>query len=98
MRSVEGPPDIEGMVIDLRRETTRIHAAFLFDSFGLEVLSKLCLYISSTKSSYKFAGWEEFGIHLGLNPLLIKVIIIFYLFDFSESKRFARFEISPFIS
>ncbi|PSN31909.1 hypothetical protein C0J52_23568 [Blattella germanica] len=74
MRDVEGPPDIDDVVMELRRETRSIHAAFLFDAFGKEALKQLCMLISSTRNNYKFAGWEEFGIRLGLNPMLIKCI------------------------
>jgi hypothetical protein len=78
----ESTPDLQHCITELQTKTLRLHAAFLFDgSHGLQTLRMLCLCLSSTKNSLHFAGWEEFGIYLGLNPLLIEVIrlhICFY--------------------
>ena len=64
---------LDERIADLLPKLSRIHAAFLFDSLGSQTLQMLCRWLISTKNAYNFAGWEEFGIHLGLTPLLIKV-------------------------
>jgi len=83
-KAVEELPKLDQSIAELETKTSRLHAAFLFDdSFGLETLSMLCLCLSSTKNSYSFPGWEDFGIRLGLNPLLIKVKVdVMKLYDF----------------
>jgi len=65
---------LDERIADLLPKLSRIHAAFLFDSLGSQTLQVLCRWLISTKNAYNFAGWEEFGIHLGLTPLLIKCI------------------------
>jgi hypothetical protein len=72
-KALEELPNLEQRIAELQTKTSRVHAAFLFDLLGSETLMMICLCLSSTKNSYNSAGWEEFGIHLGLNPLLIKV-------------------------
>jgi hypothetical protein len=63
---------LDERIADLLPKLSRIHAAFLFDSLGSETLQMLCRWLISTKNAYN-TGWEVFGIHLGLTPLLIKV-------------------------
>lgn len=64
---------LDERIAELVPKISRIHAAFLFDSLGSKTLQMLCRCLISTKNAYNFAGWEEFGIRLGLTPLLIKV-------------------------
>jgi len=64
---------LDERIADLLPKLSRIHAAFLFDSLGSKTLQTLCRWLISTKNTYSLGGWEEFGIHLGLTPLLIKV-------------------------
>jgi hypothetical protein len=71
--ALEELPNLEQRIAELQAKTTRVHVAFLFDVLGSETLMTICLCLSSTKTTYNSSGWEEFGIHLGLNPLLIKV-------------------------
>ncbi|PNF14700.1 hypothetical protein B7P43_G10253 [Cryptotermes secundus] len=73
-KELEELPNLEQRIAELQTKMSRVHAAFLFDLLGSETLMMICLWLSSTKSSYNSAGWEEFGIHLGINPLLIKCI------------------------
>lgn len=73
-RALQEIPNLEKRIAELQTKASRVHAAFLFDLLGSETLMMICLCLSSTKTSYNSAGWEEFGIHLGLNPLLIKCI------------------------
>jgi hypothetical protein len=73
----ESLPQLQHRIAELQTKTLRLHAAFLFDdSSGLKTLHMLCRCLSSTRNSLNFAGWEEFGVHLGLNPLLIEVIML----------------------
>lgn len=72
-KALEELPNLEQRIAELQTKISRVHAAFLFDLLGSETLMMICLCLSSTKSSYNSSGWEEFGIHLGLNPLLMKV-------------------------
>jgi hypothetical protein len=72
-KALEELPNFEQRVAELKAKTARVHAAILFDILGSETLMMICLCLSSTKSSCNSAGWEEFGILLGLNPMLIKV-------------------------
>jgi hypothetical protein len=71
--ALEELPNLEQRIPELQAKTARVHVAFLFDILGSETLMTICLRLSSTNTSYNSSGWEEFGIHLGLNPLLIKV-------------------------
>lgn len=64
---------LDERIADLLPKLSRIHAAFLFDSLGSRALQMLCRCLISTKNTYNFAGWEQFGIHLDLTPLLIRV-------------------------
>ncbi|KDR22395.1 uncharacterized protein LOC110826926 [Zootermopsis nevadensis] len=74
-KAVESLPNLEHRIAELQTKTSRLHSAFLFDdSHGLMTLQMLCRCLSSTRNSLNFAGWEEFGIHLGLNPLVIECI------------------------
>lgn len=73
-KAIESLQDSEHRDAELETKTGRIHAAFLFyDSLGLLTLKQLCLCLSSTRNSLTVSGWEEFGIHLGLKPLVIMV-------------------------
>lgn len=82
-KAVESLPNLEHRIAELQTKTSRLHSAFLFDdSHGLMTLQMLCRCLSSTRNSLNFAGWEEFGIHLGLNPLVIEVMnlcVCFYV-------------------
>jgi len=73
-KAAEEPNSLDERIADLLPKLSRIHAAFLFDPLGSKTLQMLCRWLISTKNAYNFAGWEDFGIHLGLPPLLIKVI------------------------
>jgi hypothetical protein len=86
--ALEELPNLEQRIAELQAKTTRVHAGFLFDLLGSETLMTICLCLSSTKTSYSSFGWEEFGIHLGLNPLLIKVkraVIVLCVYAFFNS-------------
>jgi hypothetical protein len=63
----------ERTTAELQAKTSRVHAAFLFDPLGSRTLQTLCRWLISNRNSYNSAGWEEFGIRLGLTPLVIKV-------------------------
>jgi hypothetical protein len=72
-KAAEELNSLDERIADLQPKLSRIHAGFLFDSIGSRTLQMLCRYLISTKNVYNFGGWEEFGILLGLPPLLIKV-------------------------
>ncbi|KAF2894474.1 hypothetical protein ILUMI_11674 [Ignelater luminosus] len=53
----------------------KIHPACLYyTEEGYLLLQNICLLLSGTKSTYLYAGWEDFGIKLGLEPIIIKAI------------------------
>lgn len=82
-KALEELPNLEQRIAELQTKMSRVHAAFLFDLLGSETLMMICLCLSSANSSYNSTGWEEFGIHLGINPLLIKVkgdVITLYVY------------------
>lgn len=72
-KAAEDLNSLDERIAELLPKISRIHAAFLFDSLGSEALQMLCRCLISVKSAYTFPGWEEFGIHLGLTSLLMKV-------------------------
>jgi hypothetical protein len=72
-KAAEELKSLDERIAELLQKISRVHAAFLFDSLGSKTLQMLCRCLISTKNSYDSAGWEGFGIHLGLTPLLIKV-------------------------
>lgn len=56
--------------------TPKIHPACLYyTEEGYLLLQNICILLSGTKSTYLYAGWEDFGIKLGLEPIIIKVNI-----------------------
>lgn len=70
--SAEPPPRLE--LEDLIEKASHIHAAYLFaDPLGHKLLRELCLWLSGTKSSNLYAGWKDFSIHIGVNPMLVEV-------------------------
>lgn len=73
-KAAEELKSLDERIAELLQKISRVHAAFLFDSLGSKTLQMLCRCLISTKNSYDSAGWEGFGIHLGLTPLLIKCI------------------------
>lgn len=65
-KEIEGPPDLDEVILGVQTLTSRIHAAYLFKTEGIPVLQKICLLISSTPPGKMYSGWQEFGAHLGL--------------------------------
>nr|CAD7199421.1 unnamed protein product [Timema douglasi] len=73
--SASAPPVLDHVVEELVEKTAPIHCGFLWNTqSGLKVCSQICQYVSSTKSSYLYAGWEDMATYLGLNPMHIKAI------------------------
>lgn len=71
---IEGAPEALDLT-ELLEKTSRLHAAFLFDKVtGLLALQTLCRHLNTSKSTYGIGDWQDFGIRLGVDPLIIKSI------------------------
>lgn len=71
---ITSKPNNDIIFQNLVRKTKFIHVSFLFGPEGTKALRKICLPLSSTESENKpYSGWEDFGINLGLDPLVIKL-------------------------
>lgn len=70
---VDGPPNLDMTIVNIQRESSRIHAAYLFEHIGKATLQKLCLLLSSTATGKIYDGWQEFAAHMGLTMEQIRV-------------------------
>ncbi|XP_071560263.1 uncharacterized protein [Temnothorax nylanderi] len=71
---VETPPDLDTTVANIQRESSRVHAAYLFEHIGKATLQRLCLLLSSTATGKIYDGWQEFAAHMGLTMEQIRCI------------------------
>ncbi|XP_014477876.1 PREDICTED: uncharacterized protein LOC106746147 [Dinoponera quadriceps] len=71
---VDGPPNLDTVTLNIQRESSRIHAAYLFEHIGKATLQKLCLLLSSTATGKIYNGWQEFAAHMGLTMEQIRCI------------------------
>ncbi|XP_011688109.1 PREDICTED: uncharacterized protein LOC105450123 isoform X2 [Wasmannia auropunctata] len=71
---VNGPPNLDMTIVNIQKEASRIHAAYLFEHIGKATLQKLCLLLSSTATGKIYDGWQEFGAHMGLTMEQIRCI------------------------
>lgn len=71
---VQGPPNLDMLILQMQKASEHIHAGFFFQHEGLSVLQKLCLFISSSSIEKIYNGWHEFAAHLGLNREQIQCI------------------------
>ncbi|XP_011160012.1 uncharacterized protein LOC105196006 [Solenopsis invicta] len=71
---VDGPPNLDTIIVNIQRKLSRIHAAYLFEHIGKATLQKLCLLLSSTASGKMYDGWQEFAAHIGLTMEQIRCI------------------------
>lgn len=71
---VDGPPNLDNIILQLQRNSEKIHAGFFFEKEGLPLLQQCCLLISSTASGKIYNGWQEFAAHLGLKREQIQCI------------------------
>lgn len=70
---MDGPPNLDTVTLNIQRESSRIHAAYLFEHIGKATLQKLCLLLSSTATGKIYNGWQEFAAHMGLTMEQIRV-------------------------
>ncbi|XP_050462178.1 uncharacterized protein LOC126857100 [Cataglyphis hispanica] len=63
---VQGPPNLDTIILNIQKVSSRIHAAYLFEHIGKATLQKLCLLLSSTATGKIYDGWQEFAAHMGL--------------------------------
>lgn len=71
---MDGPPNLDTTIVNIQKESSRIHAAYLFEHIGKATLQKLCLLLSSTATGKIYDGWQEFAAHLGLTMEQIRCI------------------------
>lgn len=71
---VDGPPNLDLVILNIQRESSRIHAAYLFEHIGKVTLQRLCLFLSSTATGKMYSGWQEFAAHMGLTMQQIRCI------------------------
>lgn len=74
-REVNGPPNLDTIIINIQRVTRQIHAFYLFEQIGKPTLQKLCLLLSSTATGKTYNGWQDFAAHMGLSMEQIRVCI-----------------------
>ncbi|CAK9824710.1 hypothetical protein ANTRET_LOCUS2835 [Anthophora retusa] len=73
-REVDGPPNLDTLVLNIQKATTTIHASYLFEHSGKSTLQKLCLLLSSTATGKTYNGWQEFAAYMGLTMEQIRCI------------------------
>lgn len=71
---VDGPPNLDMAIVNIQRESSRVHAAYLFEHIGKATLQKLCLLLSSTATGKIYDGWQEFAAYMGLTMEQIRCI------------------------
>ncbi|RLU21378.1 hypothetical protein DMN91_005751 [Ooceraea biroi] len=71
---VDGPPNLDTIILNIQKESSCIHAAYLFEHIGKATLQKLCLLLSSTATGKMYNGWQEFAAHMGLTMEQIRCI------------------------
>ncbi|XP_029160716.1 uncharacterized protein LOC114932593 [Nylanderia fulva] len=71
---VQGPPNLDTLILNIQKISSRIHAAYLFEHIGRAMLQKLCLLLSSTATGKVYDGWQEFADHMGLTREQIRCI------------------------
>lgn len=74
-KAVAPTVDIKDLTSKMVHQSQQIHAAFLFEKNGWALRKKLCLMLSGTKPSVRYAGWGDFAAELGLDGYLIKVML-----------------------
>lgn len=73
-KEVNGPPNLDTVIINIQRITRQIHASYLFEQIGKPTLQKLCLLLSSTATNKTYSGWQDFAAHMGLSIEQIRCI------------------------
>lgn len=71
---VQGPPNLDTIILNIQKVSSRIHAAYLFERVGKATLQKLCLLLSSTAAGKIYDGWQEFATYMGLTMEQIRCI------------------------
>lgn len=72
---VSEPLNLETVLLGVQEIASKIHASFLFENEGKELLQKLCLFLSATASGKSYGDWQKFAAVLGLMTEQIKVSI-----------------------
>ena|SRR5436190_1539625 len=70
---VKGPPNLDTIILNIQKVSSRVHAAYLFENVGKPALQKLCSLVSSTATGKTYDGWPEFAAHMGLTMEQIRV-------------------------
>ncbi|KAJ8686306.1 hypothetical protein QAD02_022100 [Eretmocerus hayati] len=63
---ISEPLNLETVVLNLHQTASQIHASYLFENEGKELLQKLCLFLSATASGKSYGDWKKFAACLGL--------------------------------
>lgn len=71
---VQGPPNLDTIILNIQKVSSHIHAAYLFEHIGKAILQKLCLLLSSTATGKIYDGWQEFAAYMGLTMEQIRCI------------------------
>ncbi|XP_011633373.1 uncharacterized protein LOC105424702 [Pogonomyrmex barbatus] len=71
---VDGPPNLDMIILNIQKESSRVHAAYLFEHIGKATLQRLCLLLSSTATGKIYDGWQEFAAYMGLTMEQIRCI------------------------
>ncbi|XP_011253471.1 uncharacterized protein LOC105249590 [Camponotus floridanus] len=71
---VQGPPNLDIIILNIQKISSRIHAGYLFEHVGKATLQKLCLLLSSTAAGKMYDGWQEFAAYMGLTMEQIRCI------------------------
>lgn len=73
---MDRPPNLDMIILNIQKESSRIHAAYLFEHIGKATLQKLCLSLSSTATGKIYNGWQEFAAQIGLTMEQIRVRVL----------------------
>lgn len=65
--------NLDTVILNVNRAASQIHASYLFENEGKELLQKFCLLLSATASGKSYGDWQKFAVHLGLVTEQIKV-------------------------
>lgn len=75
--------NVKTVLLPLQKSAEQIHASCLFENEGIELLQKLCLFISGTASNKSYGDWQKFAACLGLSTEQIRVSAKLYDYKLS---------------
>ncbi|XP_015600938.1 uncharacterized protein LOC107270431 isoform X2 [Cephus cinctus] len=76
---IDGPPNLDTLILNFVRQTSRIHAGYLFNPEGEQLRRELCLALSSTDTGKVYSNWQDFGAALGLTIEQIRAIKYYFI-------------------